>query len=58
MKSNSAVVLNGSQFYAGDIAPTERPERVREVEIDAMGNVVRATNDEIDLDALSIKVSV
>ena len=40
--SGAALFLHPKQFFAGDTAPSERPERVREREVDAMGNVILA----------------
>ena len=48
--SGAALFLHPKQFVAGDTAPSERPERIREREVDAMGNVILANA----IDSLSI----
>jgi hypothetical protein len=40
--SGSALYLHPKQFQPGDNAPSSKPEKVREQEVDAMGNVILA----------------
>lgn len=45
--SGEALYLHPKQFVPGDTAPSARPERVREREVDAMGNAILANAIEL-----------